>query len=894
MHFIRNIFLIITIFLGHLSVVHSQENILDDRISFRIDDKSVKEALQQFSTKTEYRVSYSNSELPLNRTISKAYENESVSYIIRDIWGDENLIIRAVGNSIIIKVAKSKKPGKGKMQGRITDDKGEPLPGVTVQLLNTRYGAVTDVKGDYEIRSIPVGEYRVEASYLGFKKNQQVVTITASKSTKASFIMTEAVGVLEEIVVRGKTEAQEKMEQPIKVDIINMAKFQTQPVSVPQILNRTTGVRIRQAGGLGSPTQVQLNGLSGAAVRQYYDGIPLEFLNGGITINNLPTNAIDNIEIYKGVVPIEIGTDALAGGINIVPKEIDRSYADMSYEFGSFNTHIATVNGAQMLNDNWYIGFNGFFNYSDNDYSMRNVAVATFETFINTQGNQQSRIIETVETVDRFHDVHQSSFFDVQLGAKNLKWADKISISTGFSQRFDEIQTGQRITARPTGEAEQRISAFFQTLKYEKEFKSNIQIKYNGNYAIINEQLRDSTINLYNWFGEIETEGILLGGAEILREPTLRDGETFSTTHRLTGIFNLSDRFEFVLNNFFAYQRIVGEDPAAQRVPLDNPTVDPNTIPSSLDRNILAAQLDSKWLGNTIETSLFGKFYSFSNKTSDFNQESNSIVFDAVRKTGNDFGFGGAIKLVWDAQRYLRVSYENAIRVPSANEVFGDFIVVAPNFLLRPEQSENLNIGLFYRYDFSDHTFVSLQVDWFLRDLKDLIRLDVPQSPNLSARFINQAEVESQGVEIALKMVPLRRLDVDFSFTFQDIINSEAPNANNTNDSGKPIPNIPRLFYNVGLGYRLDNLFGSGNELAFFGNYTHIDEFSLIFEGDVQNDANFIPVQGQTDVGLSYRLPKSGLTFSFQLNNLTDADLFDNFRLPKPGRNYRFKIRYEL
>lgn len=871
---------------------YGQETILDQEITIAFSKATVREALTQLSRQTGYVINFSSSKADRNRRISSSFRNSSIAKIIKDVWGRNNILLEADGTAIDILVIKTENR-KGTITGTITNNLNQPLPFVSVILKNTTYGAPSNENGNFSFQA-PPENYVIMVSSIGYETFQKAITVIPESETEINIVLKAKDEKLQEVVVKGKSKEQIKREEPIKVDVVNLAKFQTQPVSVPQILNRTTGVRIRQFGGLGSPTQVQLNGLSGAAVRQYYNGIPMEFLNGGINLDNLPTNAIDNIEIYKGVVPIEIGTDALAGGINIVPKEIDRSYTDISYEFGSFNTHIATVNGAQMLNDNWYVGFNGFFNYSDNDYRMRNIPVATFETFINAQGNEQSRIVETVETVDRFHDVHQSSFLDMQLGVKNLKWADKISISMGFSQRFDELQTGQRIRARPAGETEQRASAFFQTLKYEKKLKKNIQLKYNGNYTLINEKFRDSTLNLYNWFGEIETENILLSGAEILNEPTLRDGENFSTTHRLTGKFKLSDRFEFVLNNFFAYQRIVGEDPAAQRVPLDNPTVDPNTIPSSLGRNILAAQLNSKWLDNTMETSLFGKFYSFSNKTSDFNQTSNSIVFDAIRETGEDFGFGGALKLAWDAQRYLRIGYENAIRVPSAREVFGDFIQIVPNFLLRPEQSENLNIGLFYRHDFSDRTFASLQVDWFLRDLKDLIRLDVPQSPNLPARFINQAEVESQGVEIALKMAPLKRLDLDFAFTFQDIINSEVPNENNTNDSGKPIPNIPQLFYNVGLGYRLDNLFNSGNALAFFGNYTHIDEFSLIFEGEVRNDANFIPVQDQIDAGLSYRLPKLGLTFSLQLNNLTDAELFDNFRLPKPGRNYRFKIRYEL
>lgn len=332
----------------------------------------------------------------------------------------------------------------------------------------------------------------------------------------------------------------------------------------------------------------------------------------------------------------------------------------------------------------------------------------------------------------------------------------------------------------------------------------------------------------------------------------------------------------------------------AQRVPRENPTVDPNTLPSELRRNIFAAQLSGSWFDKKLETLVFGKYYSYSNRSSDFDQTGGTVIFDPITQSGEEFGFGTGLKLSLDEDKFLRVGYERAIRVPTGGEVFGDFVTIAPNFSLLPEQSNNLNIGLFYRYNFSNHRFASFQVDWFLRDQHDLIRLQIPGNPNSPAVFINQAEVEAKGVEVAVKTMPLEGLNIDFNFAYQDVINAEEPNANSTNDAGKPIPNIPTLFYNLGLRYKFESPLNSSDELTVFSYYNHVQEFSLIFEGGIRNDQNFIPAQNQVDSGVSYQLSGTGFTFSLQVNNVTNAELFDNYRIPRPGRNYRLKLRYLL
>jgi len=379
----------------------------------------------------------------------------------------------------------------GTINGKITDKNDEPLPGVTVQLVGTQFGSITDVFGEYSIRKVPAGNYTLQVSSVGFGTISRSIKVGSSE-VAIDFKMEEDLSELDEVVVTGKSVGRELSEQPIQIKSIELKELQVESAGVINVLNRAAGVRVRQTGGLGSDANIQLNGFTGRAVRLYYDGIPLELLGGGIQINNLPVNNIDRVDVYKGVMPVDVGTDALAGGINVVPKLVTSDYLDVSYQYGSFNTHIGSLNTTKTLGNNWFVNFSGFYNYSDNDYIIN----APQTTRIPAPGggfNQEDIIVR----VRRFHNQHQSSMANVQVGTSGKKWADQLIYSASYNQRFDEIQHGVRL-GRAVGEAERERSAFVQSLRYKKELiKNRLRLDYFGNYAWLKNTVDDATTYFY-------------------------------------------------------------------------------------------------------------------------------------------------------------------------------------------------------------------------------------------------------------------------------------------------------------------------------------------------------------------------------------------------------------
>jgi outer membrane receptor protein involved in Fe transport len=693
------------------------------------------------------------------------------------------------------------------------------------------------------------------------------------------FSLEENTTELGEVVITGDSESTRMSREPMQITSIDLKEFQFESADVLAVLDRAAGVRVRQSGGLGSDANIQLNGFTGRAVRIYFDGIPIELLGGGLQINNLPVNNIERVDVYKGVMPVDVGTDALAGGINVVPKLVQRDFLDVSYQFGAFNTHIASLSATKVLQNDWFINFSGFYNFSDNDYenNVRNLVIET-----NTEEEVRVR---------RFHNQHQSSMANFQIGTSGKSWADQLVLSANYNQRFDEIQHGIRIGNRPIGDAERRRSAFVTSLRYKKQFANDrFTLDYFGNYAWLHNAADDSTTNLYDWYGVINPNIPLGSGNEIAGRPTRREGNDRSMTQRFTFSYDLTANHRLTFSNFYAYQKVVGEDPLGLRITEDN--IDPNTVPSYLNRFISGLSYRAKWFNQKLESIVFGKFYYFDNQAIQITQVGGDFVFDS-RVSGNDHGYGVGLKYSFTDDIFLRTSYERALRIPDGSEVFGDFITIGANFNLQPEQSNNLNFGGYFKHNFDAHRFISLDASYFIRDQSNLIRLQPGRNENDLGRFVNEDEVDGNGIEIALSGAPVKGLQIDVNLTNQQILKAGDINDTNTNLIGSPIPNIPTLFYNISARYTRETPWRPDHRFTVFSYYNFVDEFDLILQGGQSNDDNIIPTQQSINAGLTYA-SEQGYSLSVQVNNVTDNEIFDNFRVPRPGINYSIKLRYLL
>ena len=232
------------------------------------------------------------------------------------------------------------------LSGKITDQHGTPVAQATIAVENTTSGTYTDDQGKYSLQVTP-GKHTFVVSFLGYQTVKQSFDIRQDK--KQNFTLQESSVALNSVEVYGKTQTQKVKEGAFAVNALDIKPIVNSLNNLNDLVNRTTGIKVREEGGVGSDFDLSINGLSGNSVRYFLDGMPLDTKGSGVSLANLPINIIDRIEIYKGVVPASLGTDALGGTINIITKQEKKDYLDVSYGIGSFRTNSPAHRWHQLL-----------------------------------------------------------------------------------------------------------------------------------------------------------------------------------------------------------------------------------------------------------------------------------------------------------------------------------------------------------------------------------------------------------------------------------------------------------------------------------------------------------------------------------------------------------------
>ena len=325
-----------------------------------------------------------------------------------------------------------KAQGEAMISGKILSTEKEIVDFATVYLKGTNYGGTTNEEGIYHLKA-PAGNYTLVVSAIGYKTVEKQVRLIDGQRIKQNITITPQVEELGEVVVvsNGISRLKRSAFNAIAVDT---KELQNSTKSLSDALAKAPGMKLRESGGVGSDMQLMLDGFSGKHVKVFIDGVPQEGVGSSFALNNIPVNFAERIEVYKGVVPVGFGTDAIGGVVNIVTNKKRRNwFLDASYSFGSFNTHKSYVNFGQTLDNGFTYEINAFQNYSDNDYYV-DAPVKDFET-----GRLDT---DKKERVKRFNDTYHNEAIIGKLGFVNRKWADRLLFGFTYSNMYQDIQTG--------------------------------------------------------------------------------------------------------------------------------------------------------------------------------------------------------------------------------------------------------------------------------------------------------------------------------------------------------------------------------------------------------------------------------------------------------------------
>lgn len=756
------------------------------------------------------------------------------------------------------------------VSGHVRDLQGNGVPFATVATGKPVRGCHTDGDGFYSL-PLPAGKYTIEASSVGYAPQSREVMVKGNVTV--DFTIAEDALTLGDVNVYGKSAGRRLAEGALAVNAVELTADVNLLTNLNNLVGRTAGVKVRRQGGAGSDLDLAINGLSGNSIRYFIDGVPLDSKGSEVNLDNIPVNSVERVELYKGVVPPHLGSDALGGAVNIITKRERRSFLDASYGIGSFHTHNADLTG-QFFIPGTVIAVRPTFglSYSKNDYTMKDVEVWSEE---------QDRYILTDKK--RFNDDYLSVLGQIEVGVNDVSWADAFFVSGSYTLIDKEIQTGA-MQNKVYGKARRDAHAWNIAMRYDKQW-GPVNTRLNLTHTWDHSETVDTAFRKYSWDGTwMPASGNEMTG----RTRTIR------VYRRPLTVVNAGADYEFVTDHIISLNYMLNRR-GNRRTDLIDTSFEPTN--DVVTKHILSLTYSNRFFNDRLNNMVFVKDYI--NATS-IRQRDNFTITGANEidpdATKSYWGAGIGSRFTLRPVVSFKASYEHSVRLPLSRELLGNGTTVYANLALRPEQSNNYNLGVFGTWRPGSEHVLTYEVNGFIRHVQNFIRAVVSEREGMM-QYVNEPAIDVKGFDFDLGYVWRDALHISVNGSWND-----ARNLRRFKTDGNPsatyknrVPNRPWVFGNVEASYTFAPRLLASDRLRVTASHEWIHWYYLNWEayGAASSKAT-IPTQNVTSVAATYSWWNGRYNFTVGCDNIFDRLAYDNYMLQKPGRAFYAKFRLFL
>ncbi|WP_198315539.1 SusC/RagA family TonB-linked outer membrane protein [Chitinophaga tropicalis] len=289
-----------------------------DKVSVDFRNTKLTLALKEVERKSQYRFVFSN--LVLNEQVKVTADAKDIPVmdLLRQILAGTGLIFDQMGNNLVV-IKKDESPlGLITVQGKVTDSKGFPLPGVTVASAPGA-GTVTNEAGDYTVRVDEKGT--LTFTYIGYAP--QAIPVNGQTTINVT-MLTKPDTELNEVVVVGYGTVNKR---DLTGAVTNLGQRDLIAGSVSPLLaiqGKVPGLTVQSTNGTdpNASVSLQLRGVNSINAAQgplvVIDGIP------GGNINAVVKEDIESISVLRDASAASIyGTRASGGVILITTKKAE-------------------------------------------------------------------------------------------------------------------------------------------------------------------------------------------------------------------------------------------------------------------------------------------------------------------------------------------------------------------------------------------------------------------------------------------------------------------------------------------------------------------------------------------------------------------------------------------
>jgi TonB-linked SusC/RagA family outer membrane protein len=339
----------LTVFIITVSCMQLSAKVYSQKVSLKAENITLEKALKTIEQQSGYFFLYKYNEIKTAKPISVNFENKSVTDALNQCLKGQPFTY-SIENKTIVVTAKNEEPVISapipkNIKGKVLDEKGQPLPGASVMIKSTKFGVVTDVKGEFELINVPDNGTLV-VSFIGYKTKEVSV---AKLSSTPSILLDLDESSLNEVVVTGLATSIKRSNSANAVSRLSAQALtgSTPPVTIDGAMSgKVVGANITSnSGAPGGGISVKLRGISsiiGSSEPLYViDGVFVNnsqfatgagagpFTGAGANqdqgtnrLSDINPSDIESIEVLKGPSAGAIyGTRANAGVVIITTKK---------------------------------------------------------------------------------------------------------------------------------------------------------------------------------------------------------------------------------------------------------------------------------------------------------------------------------------------------------------------------------------------------------------------------------------------------------------------------------------------------------------------------------------------------------------------------------------------
>ena len=754
--------------------------------------------------------------------------------------------------------------------GQITDGQTlQPLDGASVILENSNIGTISNHIGMFRMKLPSKSSRRIKVQYMGYKSRNIILNkkLCVNDSICCNVELQPKNNILSDVIVLGKSKAQRHREVPSAITIIDSQELKYKTATLNEILDNAAGIKVAQQGGLGNASRIIIQGLDGKRIGIFINGMPMGN-SDEFQLSSIPIDMVDEVEIYKGIIPAWLGGDGLGGAVNIRLKDFKKNHLEMAFEAASYNTYIGSLQLKHYLGKtSTALHAGATMNYAKNNYSF-------------------SSPFELGRIIHRDHDAYTHGGFNVGISSQQW-WFDQFDLTLSADYYRKEIQGGLMNVQNNIQHAFTRTRSASTSLSLEKSFlKGKLTAQFHSivGFSLVNQV--DTSHYCYDFIGNRFPSGS--GRGEIGAVPN--DSHDRHTTVRelLNLTYKIGNNQLVTWTTNYRYGCKMPKDELADSY-------------SRLPTSGYPSRLHSIVSGLTHELKLYGGKFTNELGIKLFNHHSEVLPFaeaimlqDKLKASTNHSTMAGwseamSLHLLPNNALTLKASVQSTVRMPIAEELFGDGVLLLPSEKLRPERSFNINAGAIWLINAMRYPQVRIGINSFYMSAKDMIKL---MYSSMNMAYDNIGKVRVMGIDMEMESKLNRWLDLQGNITWQDArdMRKEAVGGGENFHYRYRIPNMPYLFGNVGVRLHKDGLLSKSSSSAFASTFAFTKAFSYNWEASKHNTM-LIPARYCWDVAVHHSFNKR-CQLSFEIRNILNRENWAEFRYPMERRTFHLKMKY--